>query len=340
MRDRRSTLSSLGSLEVTSHPNGNHGPTDARVVDSTIAEADQALRESEERYRELFENSKDALYVHDMRGFYTSVNRAAERLSGYTRDELIGKHFSAFLNPAYEGHVHSQLSKKLADASETTYEVEIITKDGRHVPVEVSSRLIFANGVAIGVQGCVLDVSERRRAQAEARVYSRRLIEAQEAERRRMSRELHDQVGQILTAVKMNLYSLKRQSTDPEILSSIEENLMVIDAAVDQVRDLSVDLRPLLLDDFGLVVALRWYLDRQVKKHGLNAEFISRTVSEDARFACELETACFRIVQEAVTNVVLHAKASRIKVALEKSGSDLIMWIQDNGTGFDLNISD
>lgn len=298
--------------------------------------AEQALRESEERYRELFENSKDALYVHDMSGCYTSVNRAAERLSGYTREELIGNHFSIFLNPEYESHIRGHLGRKSEEPYETTYETEMSTKHGRHVPVEISSRLIFADGIPVGVQGCMRDVSERKRVQAAARTYSRRLIEAQEGERRRMSRELHDQVGQILTAVKMNMHALRQKCTAPEILSSIEDNMKVIDEAVDQVRDLSVDLRPLLLDDLGLVVAVRWYLDRQAKSCGVPADFTTHSLSEDDRFSSELETACFRIVQEAVTNVARHAHASHISVVLEKVGQDLILLISDDGAGFDM----
>ena len=299
-------------------------------------QAEQALRESEERYRELFENSKDALYVHDMSGCYTSVNRAAERLSGYTREELIGQHFSIFLNPEYESHIRGHLGRKLEEPSETTYETEISTKHDRQVPVEISSRLILADGIPVGVQGCMRDVSERKRVQAAARTYSRRLIEAQEGERRRLSRELHDQLGQILTAVKMNLHALRHKCSAPEILASIEDNMKVIDEAVDQVRDLSVDLRPLLLDDLGLVVAVRWYLDRQAKSCGVPADFTTHSISEDDRFSSELETACFRIVQEAVTNVARHARASRISVVLERVGQDLILLISDDGAGFDM----
>ena len=301
-------------------------------------EAERALRESEERYRELFENSKDALYVHDMNGAYTSVNRAAERLSGYAREELIGQQFVALLSPESEALVRGLLQRKLEDANETTYEAEIITKEGRPIPVEISSRLIFANGVAVGVQGCVRDISERKRALAAARTYSRRVIEAQEAERRRISRELHDQVGQILTAVKMNLHSLREKCTSREVLASIQDNMEVIDEAVDQVRHLSVDLRPLLLDDFGLAVALRWYLDRQAKGCAIATEFTTSSLCEDDRFSSELETACFRIVQEAVTNVVRHARASCIRVTLERVGSDLILLISDDGVGFNLSV--
>jgi PAS domain S-box-containing protein len=297
--------------------------------------AEQALRESEERYRELFENSKDAFYVHDMNGVYVSVNRAAEKLSGYRRHEIIGRHFSEFMPPESARQVQQQLEKKLELSGETTYEIEITTKKGKHIPVEVSSRLILEQGVPVGVQGCVRDISERRQAHEAARNYSRRLIEAQEAERRRISRELHDQVGQILTAVKMNLHALQQTCTRPQELSSIADNLKVIDEAVDQVRDLSVDLRPLLLDDFGLVVALRWYLERQTRNIGVPAKFVSGSLDEDDRFSSELETACFRIVQEGVTNIVRHARATRISVRLERVLSELILLISDDGAGFD-----
>lgn len=169
-----------------------------------------------------------------------------------------------------------------------------------------------------------------------ARNYSRQLIEAQEAERRRISGELHDQIGQILTAVRMNLHSLREKSTAPDIRDSIEKNIEMIDEAVNLVRDLSVDLRPLLLDDFGLVVALRWYLDRQAKNLGLPAELHTRSLNEDDRFPAELETACFRIVQEGLTNVVKHAHATRVSVTLERTESDLILLITDDGVGFDI----
>lgn len=297
--------------------------------------SEHALRESEERYRELFENSKDAFYVHDINGIYTSVNRASEKLSGYTREQIIGKHFSEFMTPEHARQVQRQLQKKLESAGETTYEIEMITKKGRQVPVEISSRLIVENGMPVGVQGCVRDISEKKKSQEAARNYSRRLIEAQEAERRRISRELHDQVGQILTAVKMNLHALQHKCTQPEILTSINDNLKVIDEAVDQIRDLSVDLRPLLLDDLGLVVALRWYLERQTRNLGIPAKFVSGSLDEDDRFSSELETACFRIVQEGVTNVVRHARATRISVRLERVVSDLILLITDDGAGFD-----
>jgi signal transduction histidine kinase len=212
----------------------------------------------------------------------------------------------------------------------------LTTKPGRRIPVEVSSRLIVEHGLPVGVQGCMRDISEKKRAQEASRTYSRRLIEAQEAERRRVSLELHDQVGQILTAVKMNLHALRKTCGTSDVAMLIEENLSVIDEAVDQVRDLSVDLRPLLLDDFGLMVAVRWYLDRQAKKSGIAVELVSLSLNEDDRFPADLETACFRIVQEAVTNIIRHAQAGRISIRLERTGSDLMLVIGDDGVGFDV----
>ena len=131
--------------------------------------AEDQLRESEERYRELFENAKDAIYVHDLGGTYTAVNRAAEKLSGYTRDEVLGKHFADFFPAEQLQQLRESMCRKLAEQGETTYETELIARDGRRVPVEVSSRLIHENGVAIGVQGMAHDITERKHAEDELR---------------------------------------------------------------------------------------------------------------------------------------------------------------------------
>jgi len=124
-------------------------------------EASADLRKSEERYRDLFENAKDAIYVHDLNGTYTSVNRAAEELSGYPRDEIIGRHFSDFVAPEQVDQVSRKLARKLSTRKGASYVVEVIARDGRRVPVEVNSNLIFENGLPVGVQGVVRDITER-----------------------------------------------------------------------------------------------------------------------------------------------------------------------------------
>jgi PAS domain S-box-containing protein len=306
--------------------------TIADITESKHAE--EALRESEERYRELFENAKDAIYVHDLGGRYTSLNQAAEKLSGYSREEIVGKHFSNFVAPRDLKHVRSNLCKKLDDEGETAYQIDLITKDRRRVPVEVNSRLIFENGRAIGVQGTARDITERKRAQEALQIYSRRLIEAQEAERQSLARELHDEIGQVLTAVRINLQSIQSLRRQDQSLPQVDESIIIVDEALGRIRDLSLELRPSLLDDLGLASALRWYVDRYGQRTGIVAEVLCG-FEERGRLPRELETECFRIAQEALTNIVRHAQAKRVCVQVDGGLDTLVLTITDDGIGFD-----
>ena len=279
-----------------------------RIAERKRVEA--ALRESEERYRELFENARDAMYVHDLQGTYISINHAAEKLSGYSREEIVGHNFAEFVAVEHINNVRNRFCGKLAQRGETTYEVEVIAKDGHRVPVEVSSRAIYENGVMVGVQGTARDITERKLAQDALQMFSRQLIEAQEEERRRIARELHDQIGQVLTAVKMNLHTVQRVCNGAEAGPHIKDNIEAVDEALRLVRDLSVDLRPPLLDDLGLVTALHWYVDRYAKRTGLAAKVMVDLKDPNERFSRELETACFRIAQEGLTNVARHPRAA------------------------------
>ncbi len=302
------------------------------ITDRRLAES--ALRESEERYRELFENAKDAIYVHDLKGRYISVNRAAEKLSGYAREEIIGKHFSNFIAPSHLRSARENLCRKLDQRPETTYEAEIVSKTGRRTPVEVSSRLVYENGQPVGVQGTARDISERKQTQEALRIYSRALIEAQETERQRIARELHDEIGQVLTAVRINLQTVQTARSVDEAAPHLEDSIRVTDEALRQVRDLSLDLRPPHLDDFGLTTALRWFIDRFSQRTGIMAEF--EATDDEQRLTRETETACFRIAQEALTNVARHAKAKRVSVRLSRNRDQLFLIVKDDGVGFDV----
>jgi len=305
-----------------------------RIAERKRAEA--ALRESEERYRELFENARDAIYVHDLEGNYMRVNRAAEQLSGYTRNEIVGHNFVEFVAPEHVRQVRKSFCAKLAEQGATSYEVDVIAKDGRRIPVEVSSRAIYENGLLVGVQGMARDITERKVAQDALQMFSRQLIEAQEDERRRIARELHDQIGQVLTAIKMNLHTVQQDCNSTEAGSHIKDNIEAVDEALRLVRDLSIDLRPPLLDDLGLVTALRWYVDRYAKRTGLNVDVVVELADENERFSREVETACFRIAQEALTNIVRHAQASQILVCVAKDENNLSLSVKDDGVGFDI----
>jgi len=296
--------------------------------------SEQALLESEERYRELFENSRDAVYVHDMNGRYVSVNRAAEELSGFSRTEILGKHYSNFVVPNYLKTARENFCRKLDIPTETTYEAKIICKDGGRKSVEVSSRMIYRDGEPIGVQGTVRDMTERKIAQRALQHYSRRLVHAQEAERENIARELHDEIGQALTAITINLQWMQRSGAVKEIgQPRIRESIEVIDDALRRVRELSLELRPSMLDDLGLSAALSWYTSRYSERTGI-AAVVSGDLPRTINIGRPIETACFRIVQEALTNAARYSQANRIDVNIEKQNGTLKMTIADDGVGF------
>lgn len=296
--------------------------------------ASEALAESEERYRELFENSRDAIYVHDLNGRYTSVNRAAEELSGFSRDEIIGKHYSNFIAPNYLREARESFCRKLDVPVETTYEAQVICKDGCRKSVEVNSRMMYRNGEPIGIQGTVRDITERKRAQRTLQTYSQRLIQAQEAERESMSRELHDEIGQALTAISMNLEWIRRSDTaSPAVSARVHESIEVIDDTLQRVRELSLELRPSLLDDLGLAAALSWYAERFSTRAGIETEVLGELPPEGVPRA--VQTALFRITQEALTNIARHARATKARVDLAECDHNLRLTISDDGVGFD-----
>jgi GAF domain-containing protein len=166
---------------------------------------------------------------------------------------------------------------------------------------------------------------------------SSRLLEVQEAERRHIARELHDEVGQALTAVKINLQMLRREAERAPTAGRLDDSLGMVDRILRGVRRLSLDLRPSLLDDLGLPAALRWYVGAQAQRAGFAAEVVAGALPDDLSPA--LATTCFRIVQEAVTNVVRHARATRLTVTLEFANAALDLTVSDDGAGFDVPVA-
>lgn len=165
-------------------------------------------------------------------------------------------------------------------------------------------------------------------------VLSRQLMAAQENERREIARELHDEIGQALTALRINTRSMQRLPEATSLTSLLDENLDIIATVLEQVRDLSLDLRPPMLDDLGLVAALRWHLDRQAKRAGFEAQFVSNTSLE--RQPAPLETACYRVAQEALTNIARHAGARHVRVEIHERAGRWDLLVRDDGVGFDV----
>jgi signal transduction histidine kinase len=180
-----------------------------------------------------------------------------------------------------------------------------------------------------------LEQHEAERSQTEATLQrlSRNLLEAQENERRAIARELHDELGQSLQAIKINVQTAQR--FPQENAARLIDTIGLVDHTIQQVRALSVDLRPSLLDDLGLVVALEWYVQRQAQRFGFDGQFVA--TPSDLRLNPTVETTCFRIVQEALTNVARHAKAKHVWVNLQQQAEELQLEIRDDGVGGDVS---
>jgi len=164
---------------------------------------------------------------------------------------------------------------------------------------------------------------------------SRRLLTTQEAERRHIARELHDEIGQLLTVIKLDLQGVLRQPGVQSFAHTLQESIETVDQLVGKVRDLSLNLRPSMLDDLGLVPALRWYVQRQAKHLGLAIDL--QLPASAPRLPAEIETVCFRIIQEALTNAARHAQATQIQVALIIGPQYAELTVRDNGIGFDVS---
>lgn len=175
---------------------------------------------------------------------------------------------------------------------------------------------------------------QHRRATEKVQDLSQRLVSVQETERRSIARELHDEIGQTLTVAEMNLQAALQEPGKAELEERLERSIQAVERVLEQVHDISLNLRPSMLDDLGLEPALRWYTNRQADLTGLQAEF--RAEPLEHRVDPVIETECFRVGQEALTNVVRHAQARSVAVELTRKDGFLHLFVRDDGAGFDV----
>jgi signal transduction histidine kinase len=277
------------------------------------------------RYRMLFETSPLPMWVVDDETLrFLAVNDAAVRLYGYSREEFLAMRAEAFLPRARAGSVFRGVFRHPR-------------KGGEPLDVDAVGHLVGWRGRPARLV-VINDISERLRAQAALRALSRRLLEIQEEERGRLARDLHDDIGQALTALKIQVESLRgvlgEGAQRERVANRVEECVDTIQSTLERVRQLSLSLRPPQLDDLGLAAALRSHLDRQARVAGLASYFDAAEAPHEV--SPETETACFRVAQEAITNVLRHARARNLWVRLYDDAGRLALSVRDDGAGFDV----
>ncbi len=296
----------------------------------------------EGRYRMLFERSPLPMWVVDTKTLgFLAVNDAALRLYEYSREEFLAMTALDIRRPQDDAPFRQFLSGEGGEVHLGAF--RHVKKTGEPIDIDGVGHLVAWRGrPARLVQ--INDITERLRIQQtlerlnrelelsheRLRALSRRLFEVQEEERRRLARDLHDDVGQALTALKIQLESLARTGT-----ARVDECVDTVQHTLERVRQLSLSLRPPQLDDLGLAAALRSHLDRQARVAGLQAHFETEDAPQD--LPPDTETACFRVAQEAINNVLRHARARNLWVRVFSAGGRLAISVRDDGRGFDID---
>ncbi len=302
----------------------------------------QALELSERRYRAIVEDQSELIIRMLPDSTVTFVNAAYCRYFGFQPDQIVGRLVLDSMPPENRDALRRNL--RHVTPQTPTYERDSLVRDAAGVErwMHWSARGIFdSRGALAEVQAVGRDVTELRRAMdqlggARERLQrlSRRLLEVQEAERKHLARELHDDIGQSLTALKLNLEGVLRGRDGAQLAARVEEALETTRHTIERVRQLSLNLRPLQLDDLGLAAALRSHLDRQAALARLAPQADIQELP--ARLPAEVETACFRVAQEAINNIVRHARAGKVWLRLGVAGGRLTLSVRDDGAGFDV----
>jgi PAS domain S-box-containing protein len=316
------------------------------LLDVTQArQAHLALKNAADEMRDLYENAPCGYHSLDGRGTVIQMNDTELRWLGYRREEVVGRMRLTELLPAVSAERFESAFVRLKERGEVRdVEIEVRRKDGSVFPALLSATALRdPNGRFLESRASVFDVTRRRMAEEEARGYAqqikaiaRRAGEIQENERRRLAQELHDRVGQNLTALTLNLNIVKGQiggGADAGIVARLDDSLALLDATVDSIRGVMSELRPAVLDDYGLAAALHWYAEEFGRRSGIAATVTEREGTP--RLAALVEGVLFRIAQEALTNVAKHAAAGKVQIGLGAQGGVLRLSVADDGRGFD-----
>ena len=295
----------------------------------------QQLRVSEERYRGLFENSSDAIFICSTAGRIISINQACEELTGYTPSELIDTVIYELIPLDNRDRIKQLFSEKLSQVLRVGIEeAQLMKKNGMKAYVELRvSPMLRANQV-IGMQVIAEDVTEEKQLRKNMEYYVKQITKAQEDERLRISRELHDDTAQLLATLSRELDSLimEKSAIEPPVRERLKKLYETAEISLKGVRRFSQDLRPSILDDLGLVPALEWLIATLQDDLKVSTSF--ELVGDGRRLSPEIELTVFRITQEVISNIRRHSKATKVELTLDYSEDALTLIVSDNGRGF------
>lgn len=273
------------------------------------------------------------IYIKDLAGRYMLVNSRFEELFGVSNDAVRGKMDEEILPAAVASQFRAGDAEVLENAEPVQVEKRIVQQDGVHTYLTVKFPLFDETGKVRRLCGIATDITEAKKAQDQLRRLSASIITNQEKERAAISRELHDELGQVLTALRMDaVWVLERlKGADGRAADRARDMCRLIDGTIQDVRSLAFRLRPGILDDLGLVDALELYTSDFERRTGIACLFDAEAVPEmDSTVA----TAAYRIAQEALTNVARHAGAAKVEVRLQGGGGGLELSVEDDGRGF------
>jgi PAS domain S-box-containing protein len=307
----------------------------------------------------LLEAMEEAVIATDVAGNIVYWNPFAEELYGWSADEVIGRSIVEIADPPEAEPTAAEIMTLLKSGASWSGEFKVLCKNGTLVVASVTGSPVFdETGTLIAIVGVSHDLSERKQTEAayqktreelESRVQQRtaelnaatenlrqlsaRLLQMQDEERRRIARELHDSVGQLLAAISMNSSVLERESSrlSPQGANALQENLQLVNQINVEIRTISHLLHPPLLDEAGLGSALRWYVDGFSERSQIKASLELPT--DLGRLSPELEISIFRIVQECLTNIHRHSGSPSAEVRILQQDGEVKLQIKDRGKG-------
>lgn len=301
--------------------------------------AARAPHESEERFATVFRDNPQPMVLTQLKtGRVIDVNESALRLTGYAREEIIGRTSVEIGVFQSEAHRKAAMGTLLQTGHAPNLELHLPLKSGDRRLLLCSAALIEIAGEQCIVTACS-DITERKEAEEQLAELSARLLRTQDEERRRIARELHDVTAQSIGLIMLNLAQIQNAAStlDTRSREKLTESLALGEQALKDIRTLSYVLHPPLLDQAGLVTALKWYVKGFQERSGVNVEF-TESADEGDRMSPEVEYALFRVVQECLTNIRRHTNSEAAEISLRRTADMVSLSVRDHGKGSKLQI--